>query len=351
MSAGPVKHEVSNIPGANQHTNGVLPKAPPVVRLPPRANTSASSSTYATAQAVKASDGTKTETKVEEAKVEGVKAEEAKTETLADRQSKRREEWSALNEARKLKKEAEELTKQAASFEQVKNSPQKLQALARSMGLTSDELLLTLQKERMSIPTDKVLTAAEQQEQNAKQYEERLTAQEQRIREMEFHTAKSSHINKAILPPLVKEPETFEFCHKYGIDRVASEVYDYCNKLHMEGNPQNEVEVLKEFETALYEEWETNFNAGKGLKKTSKYFDKAVPAGDATEALGATQQTAKEAAVQMAEPAKRIAKRDAPAASATDMNKLSNNNKLEGGVKTGVTFDRAERRRRILNGE
>lgn len=356
MSAGPVKTETSNIPGANKHTNGVLTQAPPVVRMPARTNISSTSSTYQTAQAVKQPVAAK---EAEVSKTQPVAEESDKAApTKQERQAKRASDWSALEEARKLKREAEQLKREAASFEEVKKSPQKLQALAKSLGLSTQDLILQLNNELMSVPSDKKLTPAEQQALEAKQYQERLVAQEQRLNNIEFMTVKNSHINKAILPELVKNPTDFEFCHKYGIDRCASEVYDYCDELHRAGKPQSEVEVLKEFEQALFEEWETTVQAGKGLKKTSKYFDAKQDIA-AEEALGATpsnlaqgQKLAQAAITQAAqEPvAKRIAKRAGTAnlPSNVDMNKLAANNRLAGGVQPGATFDRNARKARVL---
>jgi hypothetical protein len=337
MSVKPVRPETTNFPELNTHN--VLSQPKPTVKIPPRNNLTAASSTYTPRQETTNQEDNK---QVEDKQAD---SKEVVAESKTTREQ-RRSEWSALDQARKERQKAEELAKKAEKLTNVMSSPSKLKALAETLGMTPDALLLDLQSERLAIPNEKELTPEEKEKQKAQSYEERIAAAEKAAMEAHFMVQANKYINDNIIPVLASDKDAFEFCHKYGIDKCSGEVYRFMNEQYVKSNGQitlDPKEVLTEFENLLFEQYKSAVEYGKDLKKTKSLFgvreeQKAATVSDLQAGLSAAQQMLNDA------PQKRIQSRSSGSIPATlPQNKLESSTVVNPNSK----YDRQSRLDRL----
>ena len=217
------------------------------------------------------------------------KVQEVNSSPASPRATKR-EEFSALEKARKIEMEANKKLKDAENLAQAYQSGD-IDRIAKAQGMNTTEYVRWVNAKAIGAPTSKELTPQEQAAQAAQQWKESVDRDRTDTNQFVNSLKKDSYINKNLLPHLIKNPDTYEFIHDKGIDEVCSFIYDFMNEHfnetggHGKGEELDPVELFNDLESQYMQEWQDRQEKAKKFKKlqskTNNKLDSAAhPNGD-----------------------------------------------------------------------
>ena len=152
--------------------------------------------------------------------------EEAPPITTTTRQQKR-EEFSALEKARRMESSATEKLKKAEQLAKA-YADNDIDAIAKLNNMSTTDWVRQINAKLIGTPiNDNKASPISNIENNARSWQESMETQMKEVTRIQNENTKFSYINKNILPHLTKDPDKYEFIYDKGVDEVSELVHDF----------------------------------------------------------------------------------------------------------------------------
>lgn len=194
----------------------------------------------------------------------------------------KRQEWKALEEARKLKAEAEDKLKKAEAFQSALNDFEKDPlSIAKARGMTIEEYVNSVNRAAMGLKTEKVLSPEEEKAKKEKDYLDGLEKSRKDLEARVSSLQVENWIAKNIAPVIKTNVDKFEFLTRGGkdIDTAINDLYGFMDAHYKRtGQTLDALEAASAIEDNMAEEYMKALENGKQYKKLQHLFAAAQPA-------------------------------------------------------------------------
>lgn len=184
----------------------------------------------------------------------------------------KRQEWSALEKASKLEREAKAKLAKAQTLASAYESKD-LEQIAKAHDMSVSDYVRWINQTALSGPTKEKVSPEIQAELEVKRWKEEVDNDREMWKKEMNEAKKAAYINKNILPIIIKSPEKYEFIHDQGVDQVADIVFSFMNEHFTETEQRTGTGEELDIETLLDEmenQYLTNWNEEESAREAKR---------------------------------------------------------------------------------